>query len=76
MGDHHIDAALNPDRHARHIMSNLLGSKEEEWTAAVRTGPLGLLDLPVDVLNEVVRHVSTISSALRRFDAAPVDNSI
>lgn len=39
-------------------ISNLLKDKEQEWTAVVeRKGPLRLLDLPVDVLKEIVKEV-------------------
>ncbi|CAL3964228.1 unnamed protein product [Diplocarpon coronariae] len=40
-------------------LSSLLKDKEQEWTAAVeRNGPLRLLDLPTDVLKEIVREVT------------------
>jgi hypothetical protein len=44
---------------ARTKISNLLKDKEQEWTAVVeRKGPLRLLDLPMDVLKEIVKEVS------------------
>lgn len=44
---------------ARTKISNLLKDKEQEWTAVVekRNGPLQLLDLPMDVLKEIVKEV-------------------
>ena len=40
-------------------ISNLLKDKEQEWTAvAKKQGPLQLLDLPLDVLKEIVKEVS------------------
>jgi len=44
---------------ARTKISNLLKDKEQEWTAVVeRDGPLRLLDLPMDVLKEIVKEVN------------------
>ncbi|KAG9237617.1 hypothetical protein BJ875DRAFT_453323 [Amylocarpus encephaloides] len=44
---------------ARTKMSNLLKEKEQEWTAvAEKQGPLRLLDLPMDVLKEIVKEVT------------------
>jgi hypothetical protein len=44
----------------RSKISNLLKDKEQEWTAVVKKkkGPLQLLDLPLDVLKEIVKEVS------------------
>jgi hypothetical protein len=42
----------------RKKLSKLLKGKEEEWTAvAQKKGPLQLLDLPVDVLKEIIKEV-------------------
>lgn len=42
----------------RRKLSKLLKGKEEEWTAvAQKKGPLQLLDLPIDVLKEIVKEV-------------------
>lgn len=44
---------------ARAKISSLLKDKEQEWTAVMeRKGPLRLLDLPMDVLKEIVKEVS------------------
>lgn len=44
---------------AKTKISNLLKDKEKEWTAvAEKKGPLRLLDLPMDVLKEIVKEVS------------------
>ena len=45
---------------ARTKISSLLKDKEQEWTAVVekRKGPLRLLDLPMDVLKEIVKEVA------------------
>jgi len=43
---------------ARTKISNLLKDKEQEWTAVMeKKGPLRLLDLPIDVLKEIVKEV-------------------
>ena len=43
---------------ARTKISNLLKDKEQEWAAVVdKKGPLRLLDLPMDVLKEIVKEV-------------------
>lgn len=48
-----------PALDARSSISNLLKDKEQEWTAvAEKQGPLQLLDLPVDILKEIVKEVS------------------
>lgn len=47
-----------PCRDTKQIMSALLGNKEEEWAAITKNGPLNLLDLPVDVLKEIIREVT------------------
>lgn len=40
------------------LMSKLLQGKEKEWAAVIeKKGPLTLLDLPVDILKEIVREV-------------------
>lgn len=45
---------------AKTRISNLLKDKEQEWTAVVeKKGPLQLLDLPMDVLKEIVKEVSS-----------------
>ncbi len=42
----------------RSKLSSLLKDKEQEWTAVVeKKGPLQLLDLPMDVLKEIVKEV-------------------
>src|SRR5450756_2659591 len=48
-------------------ISSLLKDKEKEWTAVVenRKGPLRLLDLPMDVLKEIVKEVRTLLSRCR-----------
>lgn len=38
-------------------MSQLLGDKEKEWTAISENRPLRLLDLPVDILREIIKEV-------------------
>jgi hypothetical protein len=48
---------------ARTKISNLLKDKEQEWTAVVeKKGPLRLLDLPMDVLKEIVKEVGPLTS--------------
>ncbi|TVY21351.1 hypothetical protein LARI1_G001355 [Lachnellula arida] len=44
---------------AKTKISSLLKDKEQEWTAVVeKKGPLHLLDLPMDVLKEIVKEVT------------------
>lgn len=44
---------------AKSSISNLLKDKEQEWSAVVeKKGPLQLLDLPMDILKEIVKEVS------------------
>jgi hypothetical protein len=53
------DKMEKPSIDARSKISNLLKDKEQEWTAvAEKKGPLQLLDLPIDVLKEIVKEVS------------------
>ena len=53
---------------AKTKISNLLKDKEKEWTAvAARKGPLRLLDLPMDVLKEIVKEVCVCLPRLSRF---------
>ncbi|ESZ90036.1 hypothetical protein SBOR_9579 [Sclerotinia borealis F-4128] len=48
---------------ARTKISNLLKDKEQEWAAVMeRNGPLRLLDLPMDVLKEIVTHTNDLTS--------------
>lgn len=49
---------------AKTKISNLLKDKEQEWAAvAERKGPLRLLDLPMDVLKEIVKEVCPLPQA-------------
>jgi len=44
---------------AKDTLKRLLKGKEKEWTAvAEKKGPLRLLDLPVDILREIINQVS------------------
>ncbi|KAG4440458.1 hypothetical protein IFR05_004052 [Cadophora sp. M221] len=53
------DTMEKPSLDARTKISHLLKDKEQEWTAvAERKGPLRLLDLPMDVLKEIVKEVT------------------
>jgi hypothetical protein len=41
------------------VLARLLHGKEKEWSAiAEKTGPLQLLDLPIDILKEIVNHIT------------------
>jgi hypothetical protein len=52
------DGGPRGDGSVRKKLSKLLKGKEEEWTAvAQKKGPLQLLDLPMDVLKEIVKEV-------------------
>ncbi|KAF2803703.1 uncharacterized protein BDZ99DRAFT_502937 [Mytilinidion resinicola] len=42
------------DHSAKQTLSKLLKGKEKEWTDVARKGPLRLLDLPVDILKEII----------------------
>lgn len=47
-------------------LKRLLKGKEKEWTAvAEKKGPLRLLDLPVDILREIINQVSVRANVLR-----------
>lgn len=47
------------DEDAKDMIKALLKEKLDEWTAvAQRTGPLRLLDLPMDVLKEIIKEVT------------------
>jgi hypothetical protein len=52
------EAGLRVDATIQRKLSKLLKGREEEWTAvAKKDGPLQLLDLPMDVLKEIVKEV-------------------
>lgn len=52
------DKMEKPSLDVKTKISYLLKDKEQEWTAvAERKGPLRLLDLPMDVLKEIVKEV-------------------
>jgi hypothetical protein len=52
---------------AKTKISNLLKDKEQEWTAvAEKKGPLRLLDLPMDILKEIVKEVCAYEAPLSR----------
>jgi hypothetical protein len=52
------DVGSRGDVVVRKKLSKLLKGKEDEWTAvAQKKGPLQLLDLPMDVLKEIVKEV-------------------
>jgi hypothetical protein len=41
------------------VLARLLHGKEKEWSAiAEKSGPLQLLDLPIDILKEIVNHIT------------------
>lgn len=53
------------DIDARATISNLLKDKEREWAAvAAKKGPLKLLDLPLDILKEIVKEVGSAIQGL------------
>ncbi|KAK7540520.1 uncharacterized protein J3D65DRAFT_237967 [Phyllosticta citribraziliensis] len=52
------DSMDSQAHHSRDAISKLLNGKEKEWTAiAEKKGPLRLLDLPVDILKEIINHL-------------------
>ncbi|KAF2084516.1 hypothetical protein K490DRAFT_49000 [Saccharata proteae CBS 121410] len=52
------DTRPKDDHNAKEVISKLLNGKEKEWTAVVeKRGPLGLLDLPVDILKGIIDHL-------------------
>jgi hypothetical protein len=55
-------------------ISSLLKDKEKEWTAVVenRKGPLRLLDLPMDVLKEIVKEVRAPLPCCRHVLTIPI----
>ena len=64
-GEHDKNRKSTIDPRAK--ISSLLKDKEKEWTAVVenRKGPLRLLDLPMDVLKEIVKEVRALVSRCR-----------
>jgi len=55
---------------ARSKISSLLKDKEREWAAvAAKKGPLRLLDLPLDVLKEIVKEVNMRRVKLNQYIA-------
>jgi hypothetical protein len=55
---------VNAEEHTpKQSLSKLLKGKEKEWAAVARKGPLRLLDLPVDILREIIHQVGMNSSA-------------
>jgi hypothetical protein len=66
MSPNEPEALERPERtgiDARTKISNLLKDKEQEWTAVMeKKGPLKLLDLPMDVLKEIVKEVDDYMS--------------
>jgi hypothetical protein len=64
-GEHDKTRKFTIDPRAK--ISSLLKDKEKEWTAVVenRKGPLRLLDLPMDVLKEIVKEVRSLSPHCR-----------
>jgi hypothetical protein len=57
-----VETPQNNVADVRTKISHLLKDKEQEWTALARKeGPLRLLDLPLDVLKEIVKEASTSS---------------
>jgi len=62
--DDDTDFSLPPstkagDHTALGTMSKLLKGKEKEWACTVNKTPLRLLDLPVDILKEIIHQVSS-----------------
>jgi hypothetical protein len=64
-GEHDKNRKSTIDPRAK--ISSLLKDKEKEWTAVLenRKGPLRLLDLPMDVLKEIVKEVKAPLSCCR-----------
>ncbi len=57
-GSSSSDATRKTSIDAKTKISSLLKEKEQEWAAVVKKkGPLRLLDLPMDVLKEIVKEV-------------------
>lgn len=56
----------------KQVMSKFLGDKVEEWAAVTRRSPLNLLDLPVDILKEIVREVRDMSGASKILCCSPL----
>lgn len=72
--DEMVAPSETPERNthdAKSKLSHLLKDKEEEWNAVVQkkenTGPLRLLDLPLDVLQEIIKEVSTLNCVTHDF---------
>lgn len=54
----------NQEKTPRAAISNILKEKEQEWASvAAKKGPLKLLDLPLDVLKEIMKDVCFYSQS-------------
>ena len=86
-----VDQAMNPEvrlpdrpRESHHahptakdIVSRTLKGKEKEWAAvAEKKRPLQLLDLPVDILREIVGHVRLLPAKVPRPTLADHDSQL
>lgn len=49
--------AIMDDHTPRDALSKLLKGKEKEWTSTAKKAPLRLLDLPVDILKEIIHQL-------------------
>lgn len=51
-------------------LTKFLGGKEKEWAAvAMKDGPLRLLDLPLDLLREILKEVSSLTLGVNVLDS-------
>ena len=57
---------------AKAVLARLLKGKEREWATVVanKKGPLRLLDLPVDVLKDIVKEVRRLSPGSLGMDSS------
>lgn len=51
------DLEVKGESSVRRKITRLLQGKEQEWTTLVTKSPLHLLDLPMDILKEIIKEV-------------------
>ncbi len=57
-GQFQYESADGKDSSPKVMLTRLLKGKEREWAAVAEKGPKRLLDLPVDILREIINQVS------------------
>lgn len=70
--DHSERGLSSEEPNPKESISRLLKDKEKEWSdVAGKKGPLNLLDLPVDILKEIVHQVSMSRTLCSQSNCSP-----